>query len=120
MNVAGDLETLGELNRNYVKAAAQADVRWYADNLAEDYMATNPDGSFVDRAGFLARIAKFPGKSDFEAVDVNIRILGEVALIHSGFLDRRPDGTIGKGRYTDIWARREGRWLCVCAHFIRY
>ena len=120
MKAAGDLETLRELNRNYVRAAAQADVRWYADNLAEDYMATNPDGSFMDRAGFLARIATFPGKSDFEAVDVNIRILGEVALIHSGFLDRRPDGTLGHGRYTDIWARRHGRWLCVCAHFIRY
>ena len=115
---ADDLATLRELNRNYVRAAAESDVKWYADHLAADYMATNPDGSFVDKAGFLAR---FPGgpKKDYEAVDVNIRILGEVALIHSGFVDRRPDGKTGHGRYTDIYARREGRWLCVCAHFVR-
>jgi ketosteroid isomerase-like protein len=118
--IAEDLETLRELNRNYVRAAAQSDVRWYADNLAGDYMATNPDGSFVDKAGFLARFKAVDPNRDYEAVDVNIRILGEVALIHAGFLDRRPDGTIGRGRYTDIYARRNGLWLCVCAHFIRY
>ena len=117
---AGDLETLRELNRNYVRAAAESDLRWYADNLAEDYRATNPDGSFVDKAGFLARFKEGSPKKDYEAVDVNIRILGDVALIHSGFLDRRPDGPASNGRYTDIYARRDGRWLCVCAHFVRY
>ena len=114
-----ELETLRELNRNYIRAAAESDVRWYDDNLAADYRATNPDGSFVDKAGFLARFAGNNPRRDYEAVDVNIRILGEVALIHSGFVDRRPDGSIGKGRYTDIYARRDGRWLCVCAHFVR-
>jgi len=114
-----DLETLRELNRNYIRAAAESDVGWYADNLAEDYMATNPDGSFVDKAGFLARFGGAGPKRDYEAVDVNIRILGEVALIHSGFRDRKADGSVSGGRYTDIYARRKGRWLCVCAHFVR-
>jgi ketosteroid isomerase-like protein len=120
MTGAGELETLQELNRNYIRAAAESDVRWYAENLADDYRATNPDGSFVDKAGFLARFPANAPKRDYEAVDVKIRVLGEVALIHSGFLDRRADGTVGKGRYTDIYARRKGRWLCVCAHFVRY
>jgi len=120
MAATTDLEILRDLNRNYVRAAAESDVGWYADNLAEDYRATNPDVSFVDRAGFLARFKRGGPKKDYEAIDVNIRILGEVALIHAGFLDRRPDGTVGKGRYTDIYARRQGRWLCVCAHFVRY
>jgi len=48
------MEALRELNRNYVRSAAQVDVRWYADNLARDYMATNPDG-FVRRQGRLPR-----------------------------------------------------------------
>lgn len=114
----GDLDILRELNRNYVRAAAESDVRWYADNLAADYVATNPDGSFVDKAGFLAR---FPGgpKKDYAPVDVTIQMVGDVALIHSGFVDRRADGTVGKGRYTDAWVRRDGRWLCVSATFMR-
>jgi len=117
---AADLETLRQLNRHYIRAAAESDWRWYDENLAEDYRATNPDNSFVDKAGFVARFKAGGPKKDYAAVDVNIRILGEVALIHAGFVDRRPDGTVGKGRYTDIYARRNGRWLCVCAHFARY
>jgi hypothetical protein len=45
--------------------------------------------------------------------------VGDVALIHASFEDTRPDGSHGRGRYTDIWQLREGHWLCVCAHFTR-
>jgi hypothetical protein len=85
MTTADDLKTLQELNRHYVRSAGESDVRWYADNLAEDYLSTNPDGSLSDRAAFLERMARpYPNK-DPEAVDVRIRVLGDVALIHSGF-----------------------------------
>ena len=115
-----DLEILLELNRNYIRSAEQSDVRWYGENLADDYLSTNPDGSLIDKPAFLARIARpYPG-SNLEAVDVRVRILGEVALIHAGFRDRRPDGAVGKGQYTDTYARRDGRWLCVAAHFTRF
>jgi len=120
MTNADDLATLLELNRNYVRSAEQSDVRWYADNLADDYLSTNPDGSFVDRAGFLARMTPPYKGTSLEAVDVRVRILGDIALIHAGFRERKPDGQVGRGRYTDIWARRQGRWLCVAAHFGRY
>jgi ketosteroid isomerase-like protein len=115
-----DLEILEELNRNYVRSAETSDVRWYDEHLAEDFLASNPDGSIVDRAQFLSRMAgPYPG-SQLEAVGVHIRILGDVALIHSGFRDTRPDGQTGLGRYTDVYARRQGRWLCVSAHFNRF
>jgi ketosteroid isomerase-like protein len=115
-----DLQVLEELNRGYVRSAEFSDVRWYEEHLAEDYLSTNPDGSLVDRAAFLARMARpYPG-SNLEALDVRIRLLGDVALIHAGFRDTRPDGRVGQGQYTDIWARRGGRWLCIAAHFTRW
>jgi len=116
---ADDLEALQELNRGYVRAAETSDVAWYADHLADDFLSTNPDGSLMDRAGFLARMSHpYPG-SHAEPLDVRIRLLGDVALIHAAFRDRKPDGQLGTGRYTDIWARRNTRWLCVSAHFTR-
>ena len=118
--MASDLETLQELNRHYVRAAETSDVGWYAEHLADDFLSSSVDGSLTDRAGFLARVARpYPGAT-LEAVDVRIRILGDVALIHAGFRYARPDGTAGTGRYTDVWARRGGRWLCVSAHFNRF
>ena len=113
------LETLEALNRGYLLAGEKADVGWYAEHLAEDYMATNPDDSLVDKAGFLARIAKGTSASNYRAPAVRIQLVGDVALIHASFEDTKLDGRTGKGRYTDIWARRDERWLCVSAHFTR-
>ena len=115
----GDLETLETLNRGYLLAGERSDVTWYTEHLAEDYRATNPDGSFVDKAGFLARIGRPHTLTNFRAPEVKIQRVGEVALIHASFEDTKPDGSTGKGRYTDIWALRGGRWLCVSAHFTR-
>jgi len=115
-----DREVLLELNRNYVRSALESDVRWYAENLSEDFYITAPDGALLDREAFLKRIANpYPG-THAEAVDVMVRILGDVAIIHSGYRDRRLTGEIGHGRYTDIYERRNGRWLCVAAHFMRF
>jgi ketosteroid isomerase-like protein len=114
-----DLETLEALNRGYLLAAEKSDVAWYAEHLAEDYRATNPDGSFVDKPGFLARIGRPHTVTSFRAPEVSIQRVGDVALIHASFEDTRPDGSHGRGRYTDIWQRRDGRWLCVSAHFTR-
>ena len=116
---AEDLRTLELLNRGYLLAAEKSDVAWYTEHLAEDYRATNPDGSFVDRAGFLARIARPHGLTCFRAPEVRIQHLSDVALIHASFEDTRADGSHGRGRYTDIWQRQDGRWLCVSAHFTR-
>src|SRR3954466_9103828 len=115
-----DLETLKELNRCYVRSAEHSDARWYDENLAPEFLSSNPDGSISERGEFIARMARpYPG-SDLQALDVRIRILGDIAIIHAGFRDTKADGKTGAGRYTDIWARREGRWLCVAAHFTRY
>jgi len=117
---ASDLEALHELNRGYVRSAATSDVGWYAEHLAEDFLSSSVDGSIVDRSEFLTRMARPNPNSNLEAVDVRIRLLGEIALIHAGFRYTKPDGKSGTGRYTDIWARRQGRWLCVSAHFNRF
>jgi len=112
-----DVEALLELNRNYVRSAQESDVKWYAENLAEDFESSTPGGALEDKKAFLARVARPAAGRDMRAVDPSVRILGDVALIHSGFAYTRPDGSAGIGRYTDIYAKRGGRWLCVSAHF---
>lgn len=116
---ANDLDTLRQINSGYIRSVQTSDVRWFYENLAEDFMNSNPDGSLVDRAEFLARIARPCPVSDFDAEDVRIRILGEFAIIHGRTVYRKPDGQAGAGRYTDVYSRRQGRWLCVSAHVTR-
>jgi ketosteroid isomerase-like protein len=114
-----DLEVLRQLNEDYVRAVQESDVGRFDEILSDDFLNTNPDGSLVDRAGFLAQIARPVSITGLAASDVRIRILGEVAIIHARTTYAKADGTPGSGRYTDIWARREGRWLVVAAHVAR-
>jgi ketosteroid isomerase-like protein len=116
---ADDLETLQQINSSYMRSVQTSDVRWFDENLAEDFMNSNPDGSLVDRAAFLAQIATPCVVSNFGAEDVRIRILGEIAIIHGRTVYTKADGHAGAGRYTDVYSRRSGRWLCVSAHVTR-
>lgn len=117
--LANEVETLERLNKGYVDAVQNSDVRWFDEHLTQDFLNTNPDGTLVDRAGFLERIAKPVGVKGLAPQDVRIRLMGDFAIIHAKTTYRTPDGRTGAGRYTDIWARRNGRWLCVAAHVTR-
>jgi ketosteroid isomerase-like protein len=114
-----DLDALLDLNRDYIRSVEASDVRRFTEILADDFLCSNPDGSLVDREGFLKQTARPSGISNLETHDVKVRILGDVAIIHARTTYRKPDGTTGAGRYTDVWARREGHWLAVSAHVTR-
>ncbi len=115
----GDLAILTQLNLEYVRAVEEANVHWFDSHLAPDFMNSNPDASIVDRAGFLAQIARGSGVSNIEAKDVLIRIIGDLGIVHARTTYKKPDGKPGGGRYTDIWSRQHGRWMCVAAHVAR-
>ena len=114
-----DTELLQTLNKGYVDSVQKSDVAWFEQHLSEDFLNTNPDGTLVSRAGFLQQIAKPQSISGLEPRDVNIRLLGDTAIIHAQTVYRKPDGQPGAGRYTDIWQKRGGRWVCVAAHVTR-
>jgi len=114
-----DLDTLGELNRDYINSVQTSDVRRFDEILADDFLCSNPDGSLVDRRRFLEQTARPVSIRNLEAVDVNIRLMGDFAIIHARTTYTGPDGRPGAGRYTDVWARRGGRWLAVSAHVTR-
>jgi hypothetical protein len=56
---------------------------------------------------------------NLEAHDVRIRIMGDFAIIHAATRYTTPDGQQAYGRYTDCWARQNGRRLAVSAHVSR-
>src|SRR5690606_11594742 len=80
---------------------------------------SNPDGTLVDRAAFLEQTARPVTISNLQAEDVNVRLMGDFAIIHARTTYLTADGTPASGRYTDVWARRDGQWLCVSAHVTR-
>lgn len=117
---ASDREILAGLNLDYIASVQKGDVTRFDEILAADFRCSNPDGSLVDRAGFLAQTARPVTISGLAVHDVEIRLFGDdFAIIHARTSYRTADGGEGSGRYTDVWARQDGSWLCISAHVTR-
>jgi len=116
---ASDLDVLLDLNEDYIRSVQQSDVARFEQILADDFLATLSDGSAVDRSAFLAQTAKPVAISNLAAHDVNVRLMGEFAIVHARTTFTTVEGKAGEGRYTDVWAKRNGRWLAVAAHVTR-
>jgi hypothetical protein len=48
-----------------------------------------------------------------------VRVIGDCAVINARTSYRMADGRAAAGRYTDVWARRNGQWLAIAAHVTR-
>jgi ketosteroid isomerase-like protein len=116
-NAQRDLDTLTALNQDFFTSVQKGDVPRFDEILADDFMNSNPDGSLLNKTEFLKQTAQPVTISGLVAEDVRIRVLGDFAIIHGRFDSRSADGKPRRGRYTDNWARRDGTWVAVSAHF---
>jgi len=116
---AADLDTLVKLNEDYIRSVQTSDVQRFKQILADDFLCSLPDGSLLDRAHFLEFTAKPVTISELAAHDVKVRLMGDVAIIHARTTFVAADGSAKSGRYTDVWAKRDGKWLAVSAHVTR-
>ena len=53
-----DLDILLALNGDYVRSVQNSDVARFDQILASEFFCSNPDGTLVDRAGFLTQTAR--------------------------------------------------------------
>ena len=110
-----DRAILDQLNKDYVHSDQFNDVKRFSEFLAEDFVAQTP-GVTRNRREFLEFIAKPRPFKDLAVHDVNIRILGDVALIHGrATYSMLADGVDQEALYTDTYQKRKGTWVCVSA-----
>ena len=119
MSEQDDRAILEKLNHEYVRSVQDKDVAWFEANLSQDFMNTASDGALADRATFLGQIARGTGVSKISEENVLLRMLGDTAIIHAETAFTTDAGASGRGRYTDIWQKQNGRWICVAAHVSR-
>ena len=114
-----DLDALTKLNDDYIRSVQHSDVKRFDEILADDFLVSMADGSLLDRKAFLDYTAKPVTIRDLQAHEVRVRLMGDFAIIHARTSYTTADGKESGGRYTDVWARRNGRWLAVSAHVTR-
>ncbi len=116
---ASDVDVLRKLNDDYIRSVQNGDVQRFREILAEDFSASLADGTIVGKPAFLENTAKPVTIANLTAHDVDIRVLGDVAVIHAKTSFSTQDGRAATGRYTDVWARRGGEWRAISAHVTR-
>jgi uncharacterized protein (TIGR02246 family) len=114
-----DLNTLLALNEDYVRAVQESDVKRFEEILADDFIATLSDGRLLDRREFLQHTAQPATISKLAVRHVNVRLMGDAAIVHGHATFTSAEGKPGESLYTDVWARRDGKWLAVAAHVTR-
>ena len=118
-SMPNDLEVLTKLNADYITSVQNGDVKRFNEILADDFLCSMADGTLVDRKRFLELTAQPVTIRNLVAHDVNIRLMGDMAIVHAATSYTTADGRPSSGRYTDVWARRGGRWVAVSAHVTR-
>jgi ketosteroid isomerase-like protein len=108
--------TLHRLNAERIVAWARRDLAWCRAHLAEDFVSVLADGRRVDKAGYLGLAVETSGAADGSSEEVDVHLLGKVALIRGVARYRYGDSDVSM-RYTDVWVERGGGWVIVSAHF---
>lgn len=117
--ITSDQDQLERLNRDYIDAIQNSDIERFEQLLAADFRCSNPDGSIVDRAGFLEQTAKPATIKGLRTEEVEVRIFADSAIIHAITAYTGGQGESRRGRYTDVWSKHNGVWLAVAAHVTR-
>jgi ketosteroid isomerase-like protein len=116
---SSDKTTLEQLNQKYVDAFMNADVDWYREHLAEDFVCIEADGSVLNKIEFLTSTSKGPDVGDYKLEDVDVRIYGDAALVQATGLWTSKDGSTGISRYIDVYVKQSDEWKTVSAQITR-
>jgi ketosteroid isomerase-like protein len=114
-----DEQILARLNQQYVDAFMNADVDWYREHLADEFVVIESDGSLLNKEQFLRNTVKGPDVADYKLHEVDIRIYGNAALVRATGVWTREDGKMGMSRYIDVYVRQNGGWKTVSAQITR-
>jgi ketosteroid isomerase-like protein len=117
--MSDDVAALSELNDVYLESVKMGDVERFREILADDFLCSAADGSVLNKTQFLELTAGPRTLRYLGGTDIRIRVFGDVAVIHAATTYTTMEGREGRGRYTDVWAKRDGVWRAVAAHVTR-
>jgi ketosteroid isomerase-like protein len=114
-----DAEEVARLDREVGDALTRADAKRLRELVAEDFVATNPQGRTMTREEAIAVVTAPDYRPDFIVNEIlDVRIFGDVALVRAlGKARGRIQGQEVSAQFTylRVWARRNGKWQAVAA-----
>jgi ketosteroid isomerase-like protein len=117
-------EELLKIENEFAEAIVRNDLEGIGRLVADDWIIIEPDGGIVDRARFFEVIKSGALTHEMmESEDLRVRVYGDSAVVTAitrtkGKFMRQEFST--QERATDVFVKRDGRWLCVLTHLTRF
>ena len=116
-------QELLKLEREWLDAYTKRDVAAMERIEADDFVITFPNGQMSNKAqqvDSLKRPAPAGPPPQFHTEGTKVRLLGDNVAILSGIVVGKYQiggkEVVENSRYTDVWAKRDGRWQVVASH----
>ena len=102
------------LEDRWRKAQYQNDKTAYDQLLSADLTFIGTSGSFRDKTGFIAsrKDSWIPRSETYTYSEMTVRFYGSAAIV-TGREATTGTGVAFQGRFTHVWAKRQGRWRLV-------
>jgi ketosteroid isomerase-like protein len=115
-------QALYQLERDWAIANAKKDTATIDKFLAKEFVS-NGRGSTANKAQFLAEMKANPAKiTSAENSGMIAMVFGNTAVVHGTYIEKSTtngkDSSM-KGQYTEVYAKRDGRWQCVTQYATR-
>jgi ketosteroid isomerase-like protein len=110
-----DAVKAAELRRFEVMTAK--DYTALATLLGDDLVYTHSSAAVDSKASYLESLTS--GRVTYKVIkptDLQVRVFGDIAVIHGVAamnVDANGQAIVNTLRFTDIWARRDGRWQMI-------
>jgi ketosteroid isomerase-like protein len=113
---AKDESALIQIEQTWARALEEHDVAALNCILANEFEEADATGTLWDRSHMLARSAQERGLH-YKLSELHAHVYSDVGYIRGVGVATKDSGErVGKTRFTDIFAYREGRWQCVAGH----
>jgi ketosteroid isomerase-like protein len=113
---AKDESALVQNEKTWALALEHHDAQAVGCLLADEFQDADPSGQLHDRAETLAGVPKRkPGSNHLS--EMHAHVYGDFGYIRGLATLVDPQGkTVAKVRFTDVYAYRDGRWVCLAGH----
>ncbi len=110
---------LMKIEEEWAAASVRNDWAVFDRMFAPDY-ANNVDGLIVSKKQFLANMRSGAWKTaSASPSELKVLVLGETGIVHGLWTEKSSlngQDLSGTYRYTDVFAKRDGRWQCVTSY----
>ncbi|MFH1574462.1 MAG: DUF4440 domain-containing protein [Acidobacteriota bacterium] len=111
---------LFQIEREWEEAALKNDAAWLDKTLADEWMGRNPDGQVQSKRQAVAEMRSGAVKIESGAIsDMTAVVFGDTAIVRGAWTEKsttRGKDTSGNFRWTDVFVKRDGSWVCISSH----